>query len=320
VALFRRRRSAALPLAVLTAFQLAVCLLIMDPADAVRYALPSMLGIAFAAAVGMQALARLVRAPAAARLVPILVTLLIVAASIAYAWPVLAVRSRTLSPTISAARWARRNLPAKSVILAGEDVAPQADLLLKEGFDLKRIEEGFHHAACRPEAQAWIFAEGESRWPGAVTFRWPDSDPYHKLTRDHYRVISLSPVSLDRRFKSVRGVYGWEPTLLDARWRWLDADAAIRIFPRKWVRAAVVKLGLAPSAPLPANTVTLSIDGVPGKTVEIARGTWQRIELPLPAHRMVEIGIRSAHSFVVTKDGAKRRAAVQLLAVERIAR
>jgi hypothetical protein len=320
VALSRQRRSAALPLAVLTAFQLAVCLLIMDPADAVRYALPSMLGIACAAAVGTQALARLVRAPAAARLVPVLVTLLIVAASIAYAWPVLAVRSRTLSPTISAVRWARRNVPPKSVILAGEDVAPQADLLLKAGYDLKRIEDGFHHAACRPEAQAWIFAEGESRWPGAVTFRWPDSDPYHKLTRDHYRVISLSPVSLDHRFKSVRGVYGWEPTLLDARWRWLDADAAIRIFPHKWVRAAVVKLGLDRSAPFPANTVTLSIDGVPGKTVEIARGTWQRVELPLPAHRMVEIGIRSAHSFVTTKDGAPRRAAVQLLAVERIAR
>jgi hypothetical protein len=321
VALSRQRRSAALPLAVLTAFQLAVCLLIMDPADAVRYALPSMLGIAFAAAVGTQALARLVRAPAAAaRLAPILVTLLIVAASIAYAWPVLAVRSRTLSPTISAARWARRNVPAKSVILAGEDMAPQADLLLKEGFDLKRIEDGFHHAACRPEAQAWIFAEGESRWPGAVTFRWPDSDPYHKLTRDHYRVISLSPISLDHRFKSVRGVYGWEPTFLDARWRWLDADAAIRIFPRKWVRAAVVKLGLDRSAPFPANTVTLSIDGGLGKTVEIARGTWQRVELPLPAHRMVEIGIRSAHSFVTMKDGAPRRAAVQLLAVERIAR
>jgi hypothetical protein len=321
VALSRRRRSTAIPLAVLTAFQLAVCLLIMDPADAVRYALPSMLGIAFAAAVGMQALARLVRVPAAAaRLAPLLVTLLIVAASIAYAWPVLAVRSRTLSPTISAVRWARRNVPAKSVILAGEDMAPQADLLLKAGYDLKRIEDGFHHAACRPEAQAWIFAEGESRWPGAVTFRWPDSDPYHKLTRDHYRVISLSPVALDHRFKSVRGVYGWEPTLLDARWRWLDADAAIRIFPHKWVRAAVLKLGLDPSAPFPANTVTLSIDGVPSKTVEIARGTWQRVELPLPAHRMVEIGIRSAHSFVTMKDGAPRRDAVQLLAVERIAR
>jgi hypothetical protein len=320
VALSRRRRSAALPLAVLTAFQLAVCLLIMDPADAVRYALPSMLGIALAAAVGALALARLVRAPAAARLVPILVTLLIAAGSIAYAWPVLAVRSQTLSPIISAARWARRNVPEKSVILAGEDVAPQADLLLKEGFDLKRIEDGFHHAACRPEAQAWIFAEGESRWPGAVTFRWPDSDSYHKLTRDHYRVVSLSPVPLDRRFKIVRGAYGWEPTLLDARWRWLDADAAIRIFPRRWIRTAVVKLRLDPSAPLASNTVTLSINGAPGKTVEIARGTWQSVELPLPAHRMIEIDIRSSRSFIAVKEGISRRIAVQLLAVEPIAR
>jgi hypothetical protein len=320
VALLLRRRAAAIPLAVLTVFQLAVCLLIMDPADAVRYALPSMLGIALAAAVGAQALARLVRNPAAVRLAPLLAALLIAVGSIAYAWPVLAVRSRTLSPVISAARWARRNVPPTSIILAGEDVAPQADLLLKEGFDLKRIEDGFHHAACRPDAQAWIFAEGESRWPGAVTFRWPDTDPYHKLTRDHYRVVSLSPVPLDRRFKIVRGVYGWEPTLLDARWRWLDADAAIRIFPRKGIRAAVVKLGLAASAPFPANTVTLSLDGAPDQTVEIARGTWRSVELPLPNRRAVEIDIGSARSFVAMKDGKPRRAAIQLLAVERIAR
>ncbi|HEY4562322.1 MAG TPA: glycosyltransferase family 39 protein, partial [Thermoanaerobaculia bacterium] len=70
--LARQRRTAALPLAVLTAFQIAVCLLIMDPADAVRYALPTLLGIAFAAAVGAQSLARLARVPAAAWLAPVL--------------------------------------------------------------------------------------------------------------------------------------------------------------------------------------------------------------------------------------------------------
>jgi hypothetical protein len=320
VDLSRHRRSAALPLAVLTLFQLAVCLLIMDPADAVRYALPSMLGIAFAAAVGVRVLARLVKIPApAAGLAPILAALLIAVGAIVYSWPVLAVRSQTLSPMISAVRWARRNLPEKSVILRGEEMAPQADLLLKEGFDLNQIEDGFHHAAFRPGAQVWLFAEGESRWPGAVTFRWPDSDPYHKLTRDHYRVVSLSPIPLERRFQSMHGVYGWEPTLLDARWRWLDTDAAVRILPRKAIRAVAVRLGLSPTAPLPANTVTVSIDGAPGQTVEIARGTWRRIELPLSAHGPVEIDIRSARSFVTMKEGAPRRAAVQLLAVERIA-
>jgi hypothetical protein len=311
--LARRRRTAALPLAVLTAGQIAVCLLIMDPADAVRYALPSVLGVAFAAAVGAQALARLARIPPAAWLAPALVA----AAAIVYAWPVLAVRSRTISPPVSAIRWAERNVPPRSVVLVGDDMAPHADFLLK-GFDLQTIEEGFHHAARRPGAQAWLLAEGESRWPGAVTFRWPASDAYHKLTRDHYRVVSLSPIPLDHRFQSVRGVYGWEPSLLDARWRWLSDDAVLRIFPRKWTTAVAVRLALDPAAPCPANTVTLSVNGVPEKTVEIARGTGAAVQLPVPTNQPIEIAIRSARAWV--PGGDNRRLAVQLLAVERIAR
>lgn len=312
--LARRRRTAAIPLAVLTAGQIAVCLLIMDPADAVRYALPSLLGVAFAAAVGAQALARLARVPPAAWLAPALVA----AAAIVYAWPVLAVRSRTISPPVSAIRWAERNVPPRSVVLVGEDMAPHADFLLK-GFDLQTIEEGFHAAARRPGAQAWLLAEGESRWPGAVTFRWPASDAYHKLTRDHYRVVSLSPIPLDHRFQSVRGVYGWEPALLDARWRWLSDDAVLRIFPRKWITAVVVKLALDASAPFPANIVTVSVNGAPGKTVEIARGAGQAVEVPVPTNQPIEIAIRSARAWV-PGGGDPRRLAVQLLAVERIAR
>ncbi|PYQ59575.1 MAG: hypothetical protein DMF53_18560 [Acidobacteria bacterium] len=312
--LARRRRTAALPLGVLTACQIAACLLIMDPADAVRYALPSLLGIAFAAAAGAQALARLARVPPAAWLAPALVA----AAAIVYAWPVLAVRSRTLSPPVSAIRWAERNVPPRSVVLVGDDMAPHADFLLK-GFDLQTIEEGFHQAARRPGAQAWILAEGESRWPGAVTFRWPASDAYHKLTRDHYRVVSLSPIPLDHRFQSVRGVYGWEPALLDARWRWLSDDALIRIFPRKWMPAVAVRLALDPAAPFPSNTVTVSVNGVPAKTVEIARGAGQRVEVPVPTNQPIEIAVRSARAWV-PGGGDPRRLAVQLLAVERLAR
>ncbi|HET9212852.1 MAG TPA: glycosyltransferase family 39 protein [Thermoanaerobaculia bacterium] len=315
VDLVRRRRSVALPLAVLSAGQLALCLLSMDPADAVRYALPAVLGVAFLAAVGAQWLARLARMPVAAWLAP----LLIAAAGLVYTWPVLAVRSRTLSPLISAVRWARRNLPESSIILAGEDMEPQADLLLRKGFDLNPIEKGFYHAAARPAVPAWMVAEGESLWPGTVTFRWPESDAYHKLTRDHYRVVSLSPIPIERRFESLRGVHGWEPTLLDARWRWLDADAAIRIYPRRIVRAVGVRLALSPSAPIPSNTVTVAIEGGPSQTVEVARGTVRRVELPLSDHRPVTIAIRSARAWVPGR-GDDRRLAVQLLAVERIAR
>jgi hypothetical protein len=309
-----RRRTAALPLGVLTAGQIAVCLLIMDPADAVRYALPSVLGVAFAAAVGAQALARLARVPPAAWLAPALVATV----AILYAWPVLAVRSRTISPPVSAIRWAERNVPPRSVILVGDDMAPHADFLLK-GFDLQTIEEGFHHAARRPGAQAWLLAEGKSRWPGAVMFRWPNTDAYNKLTRGHYRIVTLSPIPLDHRFQSVRGVYGWEPTLLDARWRWLSDDALLRIFSRKAVGAVAVRLALDASAPFPSNTVTVSVNGSPGKTVEIARGSGQAVEVPVPTNQPIEIAIRSARAWV-PGGGDDRRLAVQLLAVERIAR
>ncbi len=312
--LVRKRRAAALPLAVLTVCHIGVCLLIMEPGDAVRYALPSVLGIAFAAAVGAQALARLARHPAAAWLVPALVATV----SITYAWPVLAVRSHRISPPVSAIRWAERNVPPRSVILVGEDMAPHADYLLK-GYDLNPIEEGFHNAARRPAAQAWLLAEGESRWPGAVTFRWPYCGAYHKLTRNHYRVVSLSPIPLDHRFYSVRGIYPWEPSLLDARWRWLSDDARLRIFPRKRVGAVALRLRLDLAAPFPANTVTVSVDDVPVKTVEIARGVERSVEVPVPNDQPVEIAIRSARAWT-PGGGDGRRLAVQLLAVERLAR
>ncbi|HBL28941.1 MAG TPA: hypothetical protein DD490_19070, partial [Acidobacteria bacterium] len=55
-----------LPFALLIAIELGFCLGIMNPRDAVRYAIPSLLGVAFAAAVGLDALARRARVPAAA--------------------------------------------------------------------------------------------------------------------------------------------------------------------------------------------------------------------------------------------------------------
>jgi hypothetical protein len=53
--------------------------------------------------------------------------------------------------------------------------------------------------------------------------------------------------------------------------------------------------------------------------VEIARGTRRDIGLPVTAGHPVEIAIRSARSWT-PGGGDSRRLAVQLLAVERIAR
>ena len=235
---------AALPLGVLSAVQLAVCLAVMDPADAARYALPWVLGVAFAAAVGCEALARLIRRPAAAW-IPVAA---ILAVSVLCALPVLVIRSTSIAPPVRAANWVKRNLPAKTMILVDEDMAPHASYLLSK-FDLSLVDDGLRRAAKRPKAPVYLLAEGESRWKGAMSFRWPSSDAYRRLTRNHYGVVSLSPVPPDYRFQVVRGVYRWEPTIRDARWRWMDADAAILLFP-KGTRAIAVTLGLDASAPL----------------------------------------------------------------------
>lgn len=108
-----------------------------------------------------------------------------------------------------------------------------------------------------------------------------------------------------------------------AKWRWMGPDAAIRVFPRG-TRAFAVNLALHRSSPLPSNSVSVSVNGVPAATVEIVRGTNRRIEVPRPAGPgPLEIGFRSARSFIPANadSGADaRRLAVQLLAVERIAR
>ncbi len=300
---------AVLPLAVLAGAQLGVCLLVMDPADGARYALPVVLGVAFLVAEGLPRRAEAAWGIAAA----------ILLASAIYAWPVLRVRSTTPSPPVQAEDWVRRNLPAKAMLLVTHDMEAQASYLLGD-LDLAPVEIGLSRAARRPWAPLYLLAEGESRWPGAVTFRWPDSDAYRRLTRNHYRVVSLSPIPPGWRFESLRGIHGWEPSAQEARWRWLDADAALLLYPRV-SRAVNVTLGLDSTAPIPSNTVTLSVNGVPAATVEVARGAGRTVELILPTaksgNKPAEIAFRSARSFEAP-DG--RRLAVQLLALERVPR
>jgi hypothetical protein len=313
----RQKSKAVVPLAVLSGTHLVFCLAVMAPDDSSRYALPAVLGVAFLAAMGCEEAARRLRRPAVAWALPAL----FLAASVRVALPVLAPRTRLLSPPVQAADWVKRNLPPKAILLVSEEMAPHASYLL-DRFELAPVEGGLRRAARRPRAPLFLLAEGESGRPGARTFRWPDSTAYRRLTRNHYRVVSVSPIPPAWRFESVRGVHGWEPSLHDARWRWLDDDAAIGIFP-KGASAVAVTLGLDASAPLDSNTVAISVNGTPAAQVEIARGAEQRIELPLPAAGEVEIAFRSARSFSPGETrfgGDTRRLAVQLLAAERIER
>ena len=312
VRLFRLRRiSAALPLLVLTGMHLAFCLLVMDPADGVRYALPAVLGVAFAAGAGCAEAARLAWRP---RLAWVL-TAILLAASAACAWPVIWVRSTSISPPAQAARWVKQELQPEAAILVSHEMEAHASYLLAD-HDLAPVGEGLSRAARRPWTPLYLLAEGESAWPGAVTFRWPDSDAYRRLTRNHYRVVSVSPIPPGWRFQILRGIHGWEPSDREAKWRWMDAEAALVLFPRG-SRAVAVTLGLDPTAPWPSNTVTVSVNGAPTAPVEVPRGGRTTVELPLPSSQPAEIAFRSARSFEA-HDG--RRLAVQLLALERIPR
>jgi hypothetical protein len=279
----------------------------------VRYALPTVLCVAFAAVVGCEAAARRLRVPAAAWGVPALVLV----GGALYARPILTARATSVSPPLQAAVWAHQHLPSGTGILVQDDLAPHAHSRLR-GFDLSPVDSGLQSYARRPNMPLWLYAEGESTWPGAVTFRWPESDAYGKLTRNHYRIVSLSPIPADARYQIVRGVHPFEPSVRDARWRWLDSEAVLRIFPRK-IRAIAVTLGLPIQAPLPFNTVIVSVNGKSVTTVQLPRGTESRVELPVAPDARSEIAFHSSRSFAL--GGAdSRHVAVQLRGLHRLPR
>jgi hypothetical protein len=302
----RHRYRAALPLAVLTAVELTFSLAVMNPRDAVRYALPGMLGIAFAAGVGAEALARRIRIPA------LLIAGLFAAGAVLYTWLLLAARTRTESPPVQAIRWAQAHLPLETVFLVDKELGAHVAYLLPRS--RAPFDAGF---AGRPDLPVWLIAEGETGLPGARTFRWPESDAYGKLTRDLYRITSLSPIPPGRRYRVERGVFGYEPTAREAAWRWLAPEAAIRLVPAG-ARELTLSLAVPTVAPLASNRVTITVAGAPAAEVEIQRGERRIVTLPLPAPRgmveEVEVVFRSAASFV--PSGTPRRLAVQLVGLE----
>jgi len=309
----RPRWKPLLPLLVLTAVELAVCLAILNPRDAVRYAIPSLLGTSFAAAVGIDLVMRRARVPAAAW-----GAVAALAAGFAvYSWPLLGPRSTSPSTPVQAADWVRTHLPHSTVLLVEKDYAAHAAFLLPR-FTRFPYEEGMQRFAGRTEKPLFIF--GETVLPGAQTFLWPPSDTYGKLTRDLYRTTSLSPVPAEQRYEAVRGLYAYEPLPGGAGFRWLGEDAVIRVFPRSLqARSVALTLGLPEEVGEASVELAISVAGSPIATVEVPRGVERRIVLPLPDAETVEISIRSATTFVPVVAGIggdPRRLAVQLHAVE----
>jgi hypothetical protein len=257
----------------------AIGIAFVDPADGVRYAVPSLLFAAVVAAEGLRALR-----------VHWIGVVVIAALSVWYAWPVLRDRVTRPSPPIEAAR----AIPAGAVVLTDRETAAFA-----KG---RPVDEGLRrHVDDR--LPLLHFAHGRSNEPGARVFSREDHDAYGKLTRNAYRSVSLIPV--EHRYAPLDGVFGIERNEAGESWRWLEREATVRI-PRGRPMARVT-LRLPADAPFPTNEVQINATHVTAR-----RGESTAVNVPLEQPLLL---FRAARTYDLAPPDT-RRVAVQLVRIE----
>ncbi len=262
---FRARRTFA-PLAAGCLVYLGFALWSMDPADAVRYAIPSLPFIALLAGIALTRFRALA-----------LVAVVYVAGAYWYASPVLRTRATTLAPPTSGANWIKANLPPNGVVLVDGHLGPHASYLLR---DLKtmRIDAGMAEYG-GTETPMVLYANGERGEAQGVTFRWPDTDAYRKLTRQHYGFVSVIPLPLTQRYRVVEGVQPLERRRDGAQWRWIGARGVIEL-PQQRGTHVRVKLRTPPEYPLDGNRVDVN-----GAVVELKRN--ESVEVLVPYAKQI---------------------------------
>jgi hypothetical protein len=302
-----RGLSRAVPLLILSGVELAFALRALHPADAARYALPSMLAVALLAALGVGWLAGRWAWTIAA---------VLMAGFVAYTAPLLALRSTRPSPPVEAAGWVRANAPPDAFVLYEAPLAAHAWHLLARAHAAAQTGPPAGH-----RGTVLLFADGASGAPGEVSFAWPASDAWGKLTRGHYRVASVAPVPPARLCLPLRGVLAMEP---DPRavllghgegWRWLAPDAALALPP---AGAVVLRLGLPAHAPVGALSVDVRA-GSATHRIRLRPGERRDLRLALPCCAASEVSFTADGSFVPAERGLsadRRRLAVQLLGCE----
>ncbi|MGE5246626.1 MAG: ArnT family glycosyltransferase [Betaproteobacteria bacterium] len=292
----RRREAELAPLVVAGGLYLAIAVAAMDPADGVRYALPGTMVVALLASRGLAVAASWSRLRGNAR-----VALACIAAaavvSVWYVSPVVLQRHAEPSPPAQAAAYARDRMPHDAVILFDRSLMPHAQQLFPS-FQSHPLGEGFGGFAERGDVPIVILADGASDAPGAVTFSWNDSDAYGKLTRNHYRVVSLIPVPQSRRYQAVRGVYAPERTVTGTEWRWLAPSARI-VLPSLGATRLRLQFALPADYPWGSSGVTVRVGGGPIVSTSIRRGDAVAVSLRLPeSSRMIPIDIDSERAYV----------------------
>ena len=180
-----------------------------------------------------------------------------------------------------------------------KDLAPHADALLAGRFCLP-LERTLDFYPMLPKREVYLFVEGKCPWGRGKTFEWPPSDALGKLTRNHYRVVSMCELDPSRRFVSVRGI---SPLELghELAWWWLADESELAVRPRG-ANGLRLSLSLPQESPMASTIITARIDGQAIGVLTLMRGARQEIELPLPeSHRLDErlsITLSASSSFV----------------------
>jgi len=251
-----------LPLAAGCLAYLAFALWSMDPADAVRYALPSLPLVALLAALA------LTRVPALA-----LLSLAYAYGAWWYASPLLRTRAVLPSPPAASATWIMATVSRDAVILYDNPLWPHSRYLLR-GWRTMRIDAGLAQYGGDPSVPMVLWADGERGSAEGFTFDWPDTDAYGKLTRRHYGAVSVIPLPAAQRFRVVGGVFPPERRRDGTSWRWIGARGIIELPSQLGAQVRVV-LRTPPEYPLDANRVRVN-----GTLVELRRGQSAAIVIP----------------------------------------
>jgi hypothetical protein len=274
-----RRNRRLIPLAIGSLVYLAVALATMDPADAVRYAIPSLPLIALLAGTSLANFGdrRPAKAVAAATALQIVVMLIYAGGALWYAWPILRARATMPSPPVAAARWIAANVPREALILFDLSLRPHAEYLLP-GWKTLRIDEGSgQDGGSDPSVPIVLFVDGDRS--DAVTFRWPDTDAYRKLTRKHYGAVSVVPFPASRRLRVIEGVYRPERTRDGQSWRWIGARGIIEL-PQIGATRARLTLRTPPEYPFEEIRVRVQSNGY-DKVSTVRRNATVEIEIPI---------------------------------------
>jgi hypothetical protein len=314
----RNRR--LIPLACGSLAYLAFALATMDPADAVRYAIPALPLFALLAAswsAGVSPAEQAASSPPSGtgagrsrisrRDAGVPLVILYAVGAIWYAWPVLHARATSLAPPTAAVAWIKANVSRDTIVLYDAALWPHASYLLRDR-KTTRVEPA---DASIPMV---ILADGERGTAPGVTFRWPDTDAYRKLTREHYGAVSVIPVAATERFRVVEGAYARERTRDGRAWRWLGARAILEL-PDLGAKAARVVLRTPSEYPLDGNRVRIN-DAV----VDLKRDSTAEAIVPIVDGR---ITITAERTFIPAQiRGANNRDArtlsVMLVSVEQL--